>query len=151
MNYQCFCFFGMFIFLRGFSAYMIIRSSGEADKYRTLSSQKNDGIFHIFDQFQDYCCESGIAIFAWRVALEITVPLSFKFDPNWWVLSKWLNSFKIRFNSKKKLYAYFSLNWSLVLRLFFSELLNLLSQQADTCKMFAHPQLPTVSLIFIIW
>ena len=51
-RYQCFCFLKLFIF------------NGETYRNKHFSSQKNDGIFHIFKVSR---VPSGIAIFAFRV------------------------------------------------------------------------------------
>ena len=51
-RYQCFCFLKLFIF------------NGETYRNKHFSSQKNDGVFHIFKVSR---VPSGIAIFAFRV------------------------------------------------------------------------------------
>ena len=71
-------FLKLLIFICGFStkvtcAFLGLKINEEMIKIKHFSSQKNEGVFHIFDRFkfQGFCCKSGIEIFE----ITLTVPL----------------------------------------------------------------------------
>ena len=59
------------------SVFLMQENILKLSELNTFQAKKNDNIFHIINQikvtFQGYCCESGIAIFAWEGSLEIAL------------------------------------------------------------------------------
>ena len=103
-SYQCVCFFEMFIFICGFSAlvicaFLVFKKQWRSGHKKTFESDKTTGIFQISDQFKVlrvslwigncHLCMKG------HLKLRLQPGSSFKLDPNWWVMSKWFDSFKL--------------------------------------------------------
>ena len=85
IRYQCFCFFKLHIFICGFvqkwlAHFLFVRSNGEVYRNTHFSRQKNDVIYHIFNQI-NVVNRALPSLLGGSLEITLTVPLNQNFTP----------------------------------------------------------------------